>query len=97
MALQHRKAPVQVGEQRQEVPRHGHQLWITTRQLAETQGWTMRAAYCWIHRHRIVRRNDGRVSRRDVQRELDRPSLRGRSVGTLTNLRAMAARRRVRR
>ncbi len=72
----------------------GEGLWLTTRQLAEGQGWTMRATYSWLSRHGIVRRNDGRVSRRDVQRELNRRSLRGRTAGTLANLRALAASRR---
>lgn len=62
-------------------------MWLTTRQAAGLIGCpTANAAASWIRRHGITRRQNGTVSRRDVERELRRVSRRGRHPRSIANL-----------
>lgn len=68
---------------------HGNpdRVWITTRESVDVIGCTtLVAAYAWLRRHGIVRRQNGTVSRLDIQRELKRKSRRGRSPNSRANL-----------
>lgn len=69
-----------------ESPQFG--LFLSTRDAMAFLGApSMTAAYSWLHRHGILRRGNGTVSRLDIARELKRRSRRGRSPNSLANLR----------
>src|SRR6185436_21096401 len=68
--------------------RAGQRVFITTRESIDVIGCrTMDAADSWLRRHGIVRRQNGTVSRLDIERELKRKSRRGRSANSRANLR----------
>lgn len=49
-------------------------LWLTTRQVMTDVLFksSMKATYCWLDRHGIGRRGDGRISKVEIQRVLAR-------------------------
>lgn len=64
-------------------------LWLTTEEARRfLRRPTVKATYEWLRRHRIVRRNDGTISRLDLQRAGKQPrKKRVMAAASLLNLR----------
>lgn len=70
-------------------PQQPFPVWLTTRQAWLFLGCkTLKATYQWIRHHGIVRRSNGTIARRDLERELARPRRKKQMAATsLANLR----------
>ena len=68
-------------------------VWLTTRQLMRfLPAKSIGAARQWVHAHGILRRGNGTVARRDVERELHRMARKPRRVMHANSLRNLRGR-----